>query len=129
MRASKKKSEKKKKRKSASEDDPGGENGKKPRESGKASDDELEALGGSSAKSSWNTHSLQYIMNVRENMVDAVGFDARGNHDMYGEWPEFASGVVVTYADPFGAAKTTDERDQINPTHFSLPISFFGDQS
>ena len=98
---------KKKKRKVTSEDGNAESGNKKTtgdmtREPGNTSndDDELNALGGSRSKPSWNPKTLDYILEVRERMIDSVGFDQRGSHEMYGEWPDFASGVVVTFPDP-----------------------------
>jgi hypothetical protein len=98
-----------------------------PRESGKENADELEALGGAKKKSSWNPSSLEYILSVRAEMVESVGFDERGTHEMYGEWPEFASDVMVSPPDPLLSAKSYSARDSIDPTYFSRPaIMFWG---
>ena len=94
-------------------------------ESEKDGNDELQALGGSGSKPSWNESTLKYILDVRERMIDSVGFDEHGAHDIYGEWPEFASGVTVSYGDPLSAAKSAAERDKIDSTYFSRPDIFF----
>lgn len=132
MNAASKQVKKRSKRKVVTSED-GNDGGNKKatkgmtKESGKANDDELKALGGSRIKSSWNNQTLDCILGVREEMVNAVGFDERGSHEMYGEWPNFASGIVVTFPDPLVSAKTHTERESINALCFSRPdIMFWG---
>jgi hypothetical protein len=132
MNAASKQVKKRSKRKVVTSED-GNDGGNKKatkgmtKESGKANDDKLKALGGSRIKSSWNNQTLDYILGVREEMVNAVGFDERGSHEMYGEWPNFASGVVVMFPDPLVSAKTHTERESINALCFSRPdIMFWG---
>ena len=95
------------------------------RESGKDGNNELQALGGAGSKPSWNESTLKYILDVRQRMIDSVGFDEHGAHDIYGEWPEFASGVMVLYQDPLSAAKSAAKRDKIDSTYISQPNIFF----
>jgi hypothetical protein len=127
MNASAKQAKKRKRASLAQAESQEGNASKKrmPRESAKDGDDELQALGGAGSKPSWNESTLRYILDVRERMIDCVGFDEHGAHEMYGEWPEFASGVMVSYQDPLSAAKTAAERDKIDPTYFSRPDIFF----
>ena len=125
MNASAKQAKKKKRASSAQSESEESNKKRLPRESEKDGNDELQALGGAGSKPSWNESTLKYILDVRERMIDSVGFDEHGAHDIYGEWPEFASGVTVSYGDPLSAAKSAAERDKIDSTYFSQPDIFF----
>ena len=129
MRASKQQAEKaSKKKKSLAEMESNSEKKRSPtREAGKDGEDELEALGGVGQKPSWHPSTLSYIFDIRERMIDSCGFEERGTHHRYGEWPKFALGVAVTFPDPLVHAQTNAERDEIDPTFFARPdILFWG---
>ena len=90
-------------------------------------DDELSALGGLGRKPSWQPLTLGYINDVRNRITESCGFRERGKHEHFGEWPDFALDVLVSFPDPLASAQTTTKRDLVDPSYFSRPgILFWG---
>ena len=76
----------------------------------------------------WQVHTWSFFQNIIGKMKSAVGFNQRGKHELYGEWPAFSySALVEPSSDPLNWYKILADEDEqvayddITKADFALP--------